>query len=185
MGKWSGFRKKIENWGQSVKLWGNCDHVIVIDADYGATPDSNNNLNVISSVYEVPEDLRYDVYGVKVWALPPHIGKPKPPTKWEKSCYFRMFEFEEWQGYMTYESTSGCGASRISLGSYYGDRLQSFELSPGCKEIKLWDDDGYGDNSGYGDEYFSSSQGSLNNDLSGDVRAVTLWPKNDEQMRPC
>ena len=39
---------------------------LALITDYGATPDSTNNLNVISSVYEVPEDLRYDVYGVKV-----------------------------------------------------------------------------------------------------------------------
>jgi len=167
------------------RLWGNCDHVTVIDADFGATPDSSQNLQVISSVHELPADLKDDVYGVKVWALPPHIGKPKPPTKWERTCIFRMFEYQEWQGYFDYVGVSGCGEYRHNIAGNAGDKMQSFELSPGCKQIKLWDNDGYGDNAGYGDAVFTNSQGSMDNDLEEDVKSVTLWAKNDEQMRPC
>ena len=39
---------------------------LALMTDFGATPDSSQNLQVISSVHELPADLKDDVYGVKV-----------------------------------------------------------------------------------------------------------------------
>jgi hypothetical protein len=168
--------KDVQNNVKSVKTFGNCERVELLDDDWGAkVGDSDNGmLWDVQGYSSLPNDLVNDVQAVMIKALPPHEGKPKPTTDWHKKCVMVAYANTNFIGWTLVLKSSSTSGEKLN----YSPKIKSVELSPGCKQVKLWDDD-----SSWVDNLITKeSVSSLDNDLVNDVKAFTLTAKHSEEV---
>lgn len=164
----------ISNNVHSVKTFGNCESVELLDDDSGIAVGNSDNgfiFDVGGRAY-LPYDLRNDIQGVNIKALAPHIEQPKPTTEWESCCMLVVYKYNDFIGKLSVKKTCSGNSKQGYSGS-----VNSIELSPGCEKVWIEDDDYYAD-----DFTTTGSISDLDYDYQDDIAAFRLYDKGELEL---
>jgi len=124
-----------------------------------------------------PGDFDNDVKTVKLYAKNASTSQPVPVSEMEECCTI-LWKDDRYSGeHRTFCTNSFSQGEKFDL-QYMRDEISSFNLSSGCKEIQLYDDDSDGETA-----FFYKNQSDLVGDYDNDVKAIKLWAK-DYGMHP-
>lgn len=166
----------VSNNVNSMRTFGNCKSVELLDDDNGVKVGSNEN----GFIYDVggrpnlPYDLENDIQGVNIIALPPHFEKPKPTTNWQSCCVLVIYKYDSFIGRQAEKTVCGGGNQKFA----YGGNVNSIEMSPGCSKVWIDDNDGYGDD----DFHTTNSISDLASDYANDIANFRLYDKSDLEL---
>jgi hypothetical protein len=212
---------QVEGEVMSVKAFGNCRSVEMVDNDNGVL--DKHGMGVGSYRWEngmiwydqggipvLPWDLQSDVRGVFIRALPPRgyvcqkyidddenkdclVGKivkkedlpqewvttpwtdGKPELKWHSTCMVFTYRHPDFIGFIYEMQTDDQGSFTKKLD------VESIQLSPGCKMVKLHDDDWSGSQDNM--EIYGSLA-LLDYDLRADIKQYDLFAYGMKYAKP-
>merc|ERR1711871_1676596 len=165
----------ISNNVKSIRTFGNCESVELLDDDHGMSVGNMDNGFIfdVGGRTSLPWDLRDDVQAVNIKALAPHVGQPKPTTDWHRCCMLVVYKYNDFIGKQSIKKVCS-GNSHFG----YSGGVNSLELSPGCQKVWIDDDDSWGDD----DRDYSSSVSDLPYDYQDDIRAFRLYDKAELEL---
>jgi hypothetical protein len=219
---------QIEGEVMSVKTFGNCRSVELVDNDNGAVDKNGMNYGLHryengmiwydqGGIPELPWDLQSDVRAVFIRALPPRgyqcqkyvdndpkknclkgkfvkktdlpkvwittpfsektdeYPKGQPELEWHSSCFVFTYRYPDFIGfiYMMHTKKQGTYSKQLDV--------ESIQLSPGCKEVKLYDNDWSGSED---DQVIAGSLALLEYDLRRDIKRYDLWAYGMDEAKP-
>jgi hypothetical protein len=227
---------QVEDVVMSVKAFGNCEKVELIDND-GDAQDKNGMQKMAQGRWEngmiwydqggipsLPWDLQSDVRGVFIKALPPRgyvcskykvtssktqsgyderspcvegkelkltdnpldsslqpywmkstATKEKVMLKWHTWCMVFVYRYSDYIGFLYKMETDDAGTFKKKL------QVESVQLSPGCKQVKLWDDDWSGSQD---NKEIVQSRAILDYDLRQDIKQYDLVAYGFKEAKP-
>ena len=113
--------QKVQDSAQSVRSFGNCDTVELVDDDVGVTYGSANNFWLGGeSGKNLPNDVRQDVDAISITTLPTE-GDMADRWKRKDCCAFMSFTYPNYVGREAYHYNCNTPASSNAY-SFNGDR---------------------------------------------------------------